>query len=109
MLYVVRRGFKSVGQHWPVGTLLEGTEGIKLWKVKVSERQIIPLPNDKVKLLQLCEVMEKKYSVDLKQKLIERAERIKAQKEVLNRAKEPSASPPHNNGTPSKEPPKEVK
>lgn len=64
-LYVVRRAFKSYGELYLPGTLLESLEGIKLARSKLNERKIVRLPENEHHLSALCTYFQERMGIDL--------------------------------------------
>jgi len=71
-LYVIRRPFKSAGEFYAVGTILDDLSPIKLSKVKLNEGKIQILPKDEKQLENLCDYYKTKLGVDLAANLAER-------------------------------------
>lgn len=73
-LYVVRTPFKAGGDFYQPGLLLseEDLLAIKLVKIRLNEKKIIPLPTTKEEMVNLCDYMEVRMGVNLREKLAER-------------------------------------
>ena len=65
-LYVVRRTFKTNGEIFVQGTILDDVSDIKLARTKIREGKIVPLPSDESKLAKYVDYFQAKVGVDLK-------------------------------------------
>lgn len=89
-LYVVRTPFKAGGNFYEAGLLLteEALFEIKLAKIRLNERKIIPIPTEKDQLINLCDYFEIRMGVDLRAKIAREASKGSDSAEP----KKPSAS-----------------
>lgn len=72
-LYVVAKPFKSAGVFYARGTLITHPEQIKLFRFKVEEKKILPIPDNKVELESLCDLFAIKLKTDLRKILADAA------------------------------------
>lgn len=66
-IYIVARPFRSMGRFFAVGTIIEDLSEVKLGKIKMKERKIIPVPDDDVEYAKLKDYLEHRRGVDLEQ------------------------------------------
>lgn len=64
-LYVVRRPFRTGGEFFGIGTILEDLSTIKRGRLKLTEGKIIPLPREKEEIIKLHHYFKGKFGVDL--------------------------------------------
>jgi outer membrane biosynthesis protein TonB len=74
-LYVVRETFKIGTRLFKAGTLLseEDLHGIRLWKIRLNEKKVVPVPENKKDYLKLKDFFQLRYNFDLSERLRERA------------------------------------
>jgi len=71
--YIVRRDFKAGGEFYPAGQIIEDVTTVKLFKVRINEGLIVPLPSDEVSLEALRYYFENRLGLDLAKILQARA------------------------------------
>jgi hypothetical protein len=83
-LYVVRNAFKASGVLYPAGLLLteEDLHGIKLFKIRLNEGTVRPVPTTEQELDSLCNYFSSRTNLDLKQQLVDYREKIVAATQV---------------------------
>lgn len=90
-IYIVARPFRSMGRFFAVGTIIEDLSEVKLGKIKMKERKIIPVPDDDVEYAKLKDYLEHRRGVDLEQ-ILDDYEATSGE-EVTQEPKEPVTPP----------------
>lgn len=71
-LYLVKTTFKAGGKVYLAGDLIENLSTIRLFKIRLNEGKLIPLPADKKALDSLQDYFRERYNIDLKKRIAER-------------------------------------
>lgn len=90
-IYIVARPFRSMGRFFAVGTIIEDLSEVKLGKIKMKERKIIPVPDDDTEYAKLKDYLEHRRGVDLEQILDDYE--ATSEEEDANEPKEPVTPP----------------
>lgn len=93
--HIVRRAFKAGGEFFPTGYLVEDITTIKLFKIRVNERLLIPIPEDPKELKALEEYFWERFKLQLSVIL---AGGVSKGSEIAE-PKDPDASEPPTPGT----------
>lgn len=72
-LYLVKQTFKAGGKLFEAGSLIEDLSEIKLFKIRLNEGKLIPLPSEGKELDNLDHFFRERYGLDLKTKIKARA------------------------------------
>lgn len=95
-LYLVKTTFKAGGIVYLAGSLVEDLSEIRLFKVRMNEGKLVPLPEGK-DLENLAYFFKEKYAIDLKARV---EERVSKGSEIAATAK-PSVNVIPPTGTPA--------
>lgn len=82
-VYLVKVTFKAGGKVFLAGDLLEDLSEVRLFKVRMNEGKLVPLPQGK-DLENLAHFFKEKYAIDLNARIAERASKGSKIAEVTN-------------------------
>lgn len=72
-VHVVRRAFKAGGKQYLPGELVEDVTIVPLFKSRIQDRHMVPIPEDEIGLQNLHDYCQAKFDVDLHAALADRA------------------------------------
>lgn len=72
-IYLVKTTFKAGGIVYLAGSLVEDLSTIRLFKIRLNEGKLIPLPEEGKVLDDMTLFFEQRYGIDLKARIAERA------------------------------------
>ncbi|MNU72328.1 hypothetical protein D3C71_617840 [compost metagenome] len=90
-IYIVARPFRSMGRFFAVGTIIEDLSEVKLGRIKMKERKIIPVPDDDNEYTKLKDYLAHRRGVDLEQ-ILDDYDATSAEEEA-DEPKEPVTTP----------------